>query len=68
MNKKRLSIGCMMLLLAVADCSSMPPVGSNSPLAPPAWMMHPAPDLLRPLNGIISPSESESTSMGKSPF
>jgi len=26
----------------------------------PAWMMQPAPDLLTPLNGIISPSDSES--------
>ncbi|WP_354001179.1 lysis system o-spanin lipoprotein Rz1, partial [Escherichia coli] len=25
------------------------------PPAPPAWMMQPAPDLLTPLNGIISP-------------
>ncbi|HCN0664726.1 TPA: hypothetical protein N6K69_004927, partial [Escherichia coli] len=25
---------------------------------PPAWMMAPAPDLLTPLNGIISPLES----------
>lgn len=28
----------------------------------PAWMMQPAPDLLTPLSGIISPSESESKS------
>ncbi|MBZ3799278.1 Rz1 family lipoprotein [Leclercia adecarboxylata] len=28
--------------------------------APPAWMMAPAPDLLTPLNEIISPSESGS--------
>ena len=28
--------------------------------APAAWSMLPAPDLLTPLNGIISPSESES--------
>ncbi|HCB3503288.1 TPA: hypothetical protein MYV51_003144 [Citrobacter amalonaticus] len=30
------------------------------PPAPPALMMTPPPDLLTPLNGIISPSESES--------
>ncbi|EEU9600434.1 hypothetical protein FJ880_004962, partial [Escherichia albertii] len=29
------------------------------PPPPPAWMMQPAPDLLTPLNGIISSSESE---------
>ncbi|EKN4770388.1 hypothetical protein FG467_004315, partial [Yersinia enterocolitica] len=29
--------------------------------APPAWMMLPPPDLLTPLNGIISVSESAST-------
>ncbi|NEH20733.1 hypothetical protein GQQ13_20075 (plasmid) [Pantoea agglomerans] len=32
------------------------------PSHPPAWMMQPVPDLLTPLNGIISPSESESKS------
>ncbi|MDU7812100.1 MAG: lysis system o-spanin lipoprotein Rz1 [Atlantibacter hermannii] len=58
---RRLSISCMMtLLLASAGCSLTPPVRSNPPPAPPAWMMQPAPDLLTPLNGIISPSESES--------
>ena len=33
---------------------------SDKPPAPPAWMMSAAPDLLTPLNGIISPSENES--------
>ncbi|WP_419717621.1 Rz1 family lipoprotein [Erwinia aphidicola] len=46
--------------LASVGCASTPPVKSNPPPAPPAWMMQPAPDLLTPLNGIISPSESES--------
>lgn len=40
-----------------ASCSSPP---HAQPPAPPAWMMQQAPDLLTPLNGIISPSESES--------
>ncbi|MGC0781463.1 lysis system o-spanin lipoprotein Rz1 [Pantoea agglomerans] len=60
---KPLSISCMMmLLLASAGCSSTQHAQSNPPPAPPAWMMQPAPDLLTPLNGIISPSESESKS------
>jgi prophage endopeptidase len=33
---------------------------ANGTASAPAWMMQPAPDLLTPLNGIISPSESES--------
>nr|WP_259150532.1 Rz1 family lipoprotein [Erwinia rhapontici] len=58
---KPLSISfSLMLLLAASGCSSMPNARSNPPPAPPAWMMLPAPDLLTPLNGIISPSESES--------
>nr|OYN49448.1 hypothetical protein B7L51_19455 [Pectobacterium carotovorum] len=47
----------VMLLLAVSGCAS---TSSSKPPPPPAWMMQPAPDLLTPLNGIISPSESES--------
>ncbi|EFA6865086.1 TPA: Rz1 family lipoprotein [Escherichia coli] len=31
------------------------------PPPPPVWVMQPPPDLLTPLNGIISPSENEST-------
>ena len=33
---------------------------ANGAASAPAWMMQPAPDLLTPLSGIISPSESES--------
>ncbi|AXF76625.1 Rz1 family lipoprotein [Erwinia tracheiphila] len=47
------------LLLAVSGCGSQQPVRSNPP-HPAAWAMLPAPDLMTPLNGIISPSESES--------
>ncbi|MDH7589054.1 Rz1 family lipoprotein [Serratia bockelmannii] len=57
---KPLSISLsVMLLLASVGCSSTPHVRSNPP---PAWMLQPAPDLLMPLNGIISPSEIESKS------
>ncbi|MEB7925462.1 Rz1 family lipoprotein [Atlantibacter hermannii] len=50
----------VMLLLGVSGCKSPPDVPRTERPAPPAWMMAPAPDLLTPLNGIISPSESES--------
>ncbi|MFK8345893.1 Rz1 family lipoprotein [Escherichia coli] len=46
-------------VLASVGCTSTPPAPRVIPPAPPAWMMQPAPDLLTPLNGIISPSESE---------
>nr|WP_312926155.1 Rz1 family lipoprotein [Atlantibacter hermannii] len=49
-----------MLLLGVSGCKSPPDVPRTERPAPPAWMMAQAPDLLTPLNGIISPSESES--------
>ena len=41
-------------------CSSTPDAPRAERPAPAAWAMLPAPDLLTPLNGIISPSESES--------
>ncbi|MGI1290761.1 Rz1 family lipoprotein [Enterobacter kobei] len=57
---RKLSISLSaMLLLASVGCSSTQPVKVTPP-EPPAWMMLPAPDLLTPLNGIISPSGSES--------
>ncbi|ELY4856284.1 hypothetical protein BS412_14815 [Cronobacter turicensis] len=48
-------------LLAVSGCASTPPA-CVPPAPPPAWMMAPAPDLLTPLNGIISVSEPLSPS------
>ncbi|MEE7654172.1 Rz1 family lipoprotein [Raoultella planticola] len=54
-----------MLLLAVSGCASTQPVQRVTPPAPPAWMMQASPDLLTPLNGIISPSENESSSARK---
>ncbi|HFD3038770.1 MAG: Rz1 family lipoprotein [Klebsiella pneumoniae] len=60
MRKKPLSVCIAMSLLAVSGCSSTPDVPRTERPAPPAWMMQPAPDLLTPLNGIISSSESES--------
>ncbi|MEZ0583229.1 Rz1 family lipoprotein [Erwinia sp. 198] len=49
----------MMLLLASAGCSSPPAATAPPRPAPSAWLMQPAPDLLTPLNGIISLSEKE---------
>ncbi|MFZ4215965.1 lysis system o-spanin lipoprotein Rz1, partial [Pantoea endophytica] len=40
----------MMLLLASAGCCSTSTATGQKPLAPPAWMMQPAPDLKTPLN------------------
>ncbi|UYH03501.1 Rz1 family lipoprotein [Klebsiella oxytoca] len=58
---KPLSISLsMMLLLASVGCSSTQNVPRTERPAPAAWAMLPAPDLLTPLNGIISPLESES--------
>ncbi|MCH2683095.1 Rz1 family lipoprotein [Leclercia adecarboxylata] len=48
------------MLLANVGCSSTPIVSRVERPAPPAWLMAPAPDLLSPLNGIITPSEQES--------
>ncbi|WP_413787393.1 Rz1 family lipoprotein [Pantoea agglomerans] len=57
----------VMLMLVISGCSStqtaQPCQRVNLP-APPAWMMQPAPDLLTPLSGIISPSGSESKQPG----
>ncbi|WP_279385818.1 Rz1 family lipoprotein, partial [Cronobacter sakazakii] len=40
--------------MASVGCSSTQPAPRTDRPAPPAWMMGPAPDLLTPLNGIIS--------------
>ncbi|APP34752.1 hypothetical protein BB751_09675 [Klebsiella pneumoniae] len=59
---KPLSISLnVMLLLASVGCSSTPDAPRAERPAPAAWAMLPVPDLLTPLNGIISPSESESS-------
>ncbi|MBH0073946.1 Rz1 family lipoprotein, partial [Pseudoalteromonas sp. NZS127] len=53
----------LMCALAVSGCGSMPSAPPQpelvcpKPPAPPAWLMQAAPDLLTPLNGIISVSE-----------
>ncbi|MDT3546536.1 Rz1 family lipoprotein [Cronobacter sakazakii] len=49
-----------MLLLVSVGCNSTPPAPRPERPAPAAWAMLPPPDLQTPLNGIISPSESES--------
>ncbi|AXZ44170.1 TPA: Rz1 family lipoprotein [Escherichia coli] len=61
MRKLKMMLCVMILPLVVVGCASEQSVQPCvKPPAPPAWMMQPAPDLLTPLNGIISPSESES--------
>ena len=59
--KETIELCIAMSLLAVSGCSSTQTVPLTERPAPAAWSMLPAPDLLTPLNGIISPSESESS-------
>ncbi|HFT7877720.1 Rz1 family lipoprotein [Enterobacter roggenkampii] len=54
-----ISLNAMLLLVSVG-CNSTPPAPMTDRPTPAAWAMEPAPDLQTPLNGIISPSESES--------
>ncbi|WP_406549568.1 Rz1 family lipoprotein [Cronobacter malonaticus] len=54
-----ISLNAMLLLVSVG-CNSTPPAPRPERPAPAAWAMLPPPDLQTPLNGIISPSESES--------
>ncbi|MCH2546226.1 MAG: Rz1 family lipoprotein [Alphaproteobacteria bacterium] len=58
---KKTAILCAMLSLAVSACTSKP-VAPQCPKLPPvpAWVMQPAPNLMQPLNRIITPSERES--------
>ncbi|EMV3394312.1 Rz1 family lipoprotein [Escherichia coli] len=61
MRKLKMMLCVMMLPLVVVGCTSKQSVSQCvKPPPPPAWMMLPAPDLLTPLNGIISFSESAS--------
>lgn len=60
MRNLSLKICSVALALASAGCTSMPDVPRTERPAPAAWAMLPAPDLLTPLNGIISLSERES--------
>ncbi|OQP32373.1 hypothetical protein B2J69_13960 [Pantoea latae] len=65
MLRRLLSSFTMTLLLVASGCTSKPavqPCQRVKPPAPAAWMMQPAPDLISPLNGIISLSEVESSS------
>ena len=59
MRKLKQTALLMSLLLAVAGCASTPSACIN-PQPPPANLMQPPPDLMTPLNGIISVSGSES--------
>ncbi|MDS1619840.1 Rz1 family lipoprotein [Escherichia coli] len=59
---KKLMLCSIVLMLTVSGCSSTPSAPTCLPddTPPPSdWMMRPAPDLLTPLNGIISPSDGE---------
>ncbi|EKS1132230.1 TPA: Rz1 family lipoprotein [Escherichia coli] len=61
MRKLKMKLCALMLPLVAAACASTPsacPPQTKTP-APPAWIMQPAPDWQTPLNGIISPSESD---------
>lgn len=49
------SVGC-----ASAPHAPQPELVCPKPPAPPAWLMAPAPDLMTPLNGIISVSGTAS--------
>ncbi|EPB2545005.1 TPA: Rz1 family lipoprotein [Escherichia coli] len=61
MRKLKMMLCVMMLPLVVSACGSMPvaPQPCVKPPAPPAWIMQPSPDWQTPLNGIISPSETD---------
>ncbi|KLF15061.1 hypothetical protein BXQ27_32365 [Klebsiella aerogenes] len=63
MRKASLKICSVALALASVGCVSTPPVQKTERPPPAAWAMLPPPDLQTPLNGIISPSESESLSL-----
>ncbi|PIJ48840.1 hypothetical protein BV501_16320 [Erwinia sp. OAMSP11] len=57
-----LSISLSVVLSLVTSGCASTPVANPCPVSPPpaAWMMQAAPDLMTPLNGIISLSERES--------
>ncbi|EFV9119852.1 TPA: hypothetical protein GEV45_17140 [Escherichia coli] len=61
MLKSSLMICSVVFALASVGCTSTPDVPRMERPAPAAWAMLPAPDLMTPLNGIISPLESESS-------
>nr|WP_143192618.1 Rz1 family lipoprotein [Escherichia sp. 20412-1] len=65
MRELKMKLCALTLPLVAAACGSTLPVcppqtrPQTRPPAPPAWVMQPAPDWQTPLNGIISPSESD---------
>ncbi|HAX3258457.1 Rz1 family lipoprotein [Escherichia albertii] len=60
MRKLKMMLCVMILPLVVVGCASEQSVQPcEKPPPPPAWMMQPAPDWQTPLNGIISPSETD---------
>lgn len=58
-----------LLAMALAGCTSAPPVPPPDlcppPPAPPAWLMQDAPNSQQTLDRIISPSEINSPKAGK---
>ena len=62
MKRMRAMLCGVLAALMLAGCGGVEVITCQSERpAPAAWAMLPAPDLLTPLNGIISPSESESS-------
>nr|WP_077826646.1 Rz1 family lipoprotein [Escherichia coli] len=60
MRKLKMMLFVMILPLVVVGCASEQSVRPDvKPPPPPAWVMQPPPDWQTPLNGIISPSESD---------
>nr|WP_148724768.1 Rz1 family lipoprotein [Escherichia coli] len=60
MRELKMKLCVLMLPLVVSACASTPTAQAPcvKPPAPPAWIMQPAPDWQKPLNGIISSSEN----------
>ncbi|EHT4482867.1 Rz1 family lipoprotein [Escherichia coli] len=60
MRKLKMKLCALMLSLVVVGCTSKRSVSQCvKPPPPPAWIMQPSPDWQTPLNGIISPSETD---------
>ncbi|HCP3803008.1 TPA: Rz1 family lipoprotein [Escherichia coli] len=60
MRKLKMMLFVMILPLVVVGCASEQSVRPCvKPPPPPAWVMQLPPDWQTPLNGIISPSESD---------
>ncbi len=63
-RKSKMTAFGLMLMLGASGCTSLPPVPPPAVECPdpepaPAWVMEPAPNLIQPLDRIISPSGLE---------